>query len=99
MGIGKTKFLVCGFVYWIDMNADIENHINIYSTCLDFQQPQLKVKFIHHEIPGKLWEAIVVDKFSLNNKTYLCIVEYHSKFLVMKKATAPGTLDGLTSPL
>ena len=57
----------------------------IFSTCLDFQQTQLKVKIIHCEILGKLWEVIGVDMLTLNNKNYLYIVYYHSKFPVVKR--------------
>ena len=37
-------------------------------TCLDFQHTQPKEKIIHHDIPGKPWEVIGVDMFTLNNK-------------------------------
>ena len=46
---------------------------------------QLKEKIIHHEIPGKLWEIIGADMFTLNNMNYLCTVDYHRLFLVVKK--------------
>ena len=62
------------------MNLDIENLINFFSTCLDFQQTKLNEKLIHHEIPGKPWEVVGVNMFSLHNRNYLCIVDYHSKF-------------------
>ena len=93
MGIEETKILACKSVYWICMNADIENHITNCSTCLDFQQTQLKEKFIHHEIPGKLWEVLGADMFTLNNKNYLCIVDYHSKFPVIKKTEDLSTYN------
>ena len=64
----KTKLLACEFVYWIGMNADIENHMQNCSTCLDFQQTQPNRKLFHNDIPGKPWEMIGVNMFSLNNK-------------------------------
>ena len=45
-----------------------------------------KEKLIHHDILGKFWEVIGADKFTLNNINHLCIVDYHSKFLRVKKA-------------
>ena len=51
---------------------------------LEFQATQLKDNPIPHDIPGKMWETVGADIFMLNNKTYLCIVDYHSKFLVWK---------------
>ena len=51
-----------------------------------FQQTQPKDKMIHHDIPERPWDVIDVDMLTLNNKHYLCIVAYHSKFPVIKKA-------------
>ena len=85
MGIEKTKLLACESVYWIVTNADIENHIKNCSTCLDFQQSQPEEKPIHHDIPGKPREVIGMDMFTINNKNYLCIVDYHRKFTRVKK--------------
>ena len=57
--------------YWVNTNADIENIIKHCSTCLYFQQKQPKEQIIHHDVPGKLWEFIVIDMFPLYNKHYL----------------------------
>ena len=46
---------------------------------------QPKEKIIHHDIPLRPWEVLGVDILQLNNKKYLCIVDYHSKFLVIKR--------------
>ena len=40
----------------------------------------------HHKVSWRLLEVVGVDMFSLYNKTYICIVDYHSKFPVIKKA-------------
>ena len=37
VGIEKTGMLACKSIYWINMNADIEEAIKSYSTCLDHQ--------------------------------------------------------------
>ena len=86
MNIKKTKLLACKSVCWIGKNADIENYIKICSTCLDFQQIQPKEKYNHHDIPCKKWKVIGADMFTFDNKNYLCIVDYHTKFLIVKKA-------------
>ena len=44
----------------------------------------MKVKPIQHDIPGKQWESVGTDIFMLNNKTYLCIVDYHRKLPIIK---------------
>ena len=75
MGIEETKVLACESIYWVNINDDIEKHINNCTTCLTFQQAQLKDKIIHHDIPAKAWEVIGTDMFTLNNKHYLCVID------------------------
>ena len=50
---------------------------------LNFSQHSQRTK-LSHETPGSLWEPVGNDIFSINNKHYLCIVDYHSKFSVIK---------------
>ena len=72
-------------VYWVNINNDIEKHVKNCSMCLEFQQTQPKEKTTHHDILLRPWEALGVDVFQLSNKNYLCIIDYHSKFPVMKR--------------
>ena len=51
-----------------------------------FQQTQPKDKMIHHDILVRPWDIVGAGLFTLNNKHYLCIVDYHSKFPIIKKA-------------
>ena len=51
-----------------------------------FSVNSTKIKNSHHDIPGKPWVVGGVDMFALNNKNYLCIVDYYSKFLIVNKA-------------
>ena len=44
-----------------------------------------KDKIIHHDILIRPWDVIGADMFTLDNKQYLCIVDYHSKFPIIKK--------------
>ena len=64
------------------------------TTCLTFQQKQLKNKTICHNILIRPWDVIGADMFTLDNKQYICIVDYHSKFPIVKK-TKDLSADGL----
>ena len=46
-----------------------------------------------HGIPGRPWESVRAYIFSINNKNYLCIVDYHSKFLAIKLVTGFSTYN------
>ena len=41
---------------------------------------------IPHNIPVGPWDRIGFDMFTLNNKHYLCIIDFLSKFPIIKKA-------------
>ena len=61
MGIEKTYLLVCQYINWINMKADIEETIKNCPTCLVFQATLHKDKTMSHKISGKLWESVSAD--------------------------------------
>ena len=46
---------------------------------------------IYQDIPVRPWDVTGTDMFTLNNKHYLYIVDYHSKFSFFKKAEGLST--------
>ena len=50
-------------------------------------------KGLHYEILCRPWEVVGADVFMINNKTLLCIVDYHSKFPIVKKVKALSADD------
>ena len=63
--------------------------------CLDFQATQPKDRTLSHEIPGISWESVGANIFTIKNKHCLSIVDYHSKFPVMKQVEGLSA-DNLT---
>ena len=97
MGIKKTKLVTCKSVYCFDINTDIQKQIKRCNICLGFQQMQPKEKMIHHDIHLRPWKMLSADIFHFNNKNYLCIVDYHSKFPVIKKMEGLSTESLITT--
>ena len=50
-----------------------------------------KEKIIHHDVPLRPWEVIGADVFHFNNINCLCVVDYNSKFPIIRR------LRGLSS--
>ena len=50
---------------------------------MDFQHLQPKDNVIQHRVIGKPWEIVETDIFQINDKNYLCIVDYFSTFLII----------------
>ena len=74
MGIEKIKLQVHELVYWLNMNADIENTFKQCVICLDYQQNNHMEKIVH-ELPCKPRKVVGDDIFSINNNTILCILD------------------------
>ena len=91
MGIENTMLVTCQSVYWLTMNADIDNTKKHCATFLDYQHTYLHEKIKLHKLLTKPWEIVGAGIFSINNETSLCIVDYYSMFPVMKRA------DGLSA--
>ena len=76
MGIEKkkTRLLARESIYWINMNADIENTVINCSTCLGCQQMPPKEKCIPYKIQGKPWKMTGEDLFASNNGNFLFVL-------------------------
>ena len=85
IGIKKTKLLGCKLIHCIGYELGSQKPHKNCSTCLDFQQMQPKEKIIQHKFPAKPWKVIGTAMYNLHNRYYLYIVDYYSKFPVIKK--------------
>ena len=57
-------------------------------TCLEFPPAKPKIKkkdMLHHEVPSTLWTKLATDIFHFQGANYLVLVDYTSKFLVVKQ--------------
>ena len=46
-----------------------------------------------YKVPAKSREEVGAVIFMINNENFLCIVDYHSKFLVVKKVESMSAKD------
>ena len=67
------------------MNGNIEKAVKRCPTCLYYQVIQPKDKVMLHKKPGRPWDYVRADIFKINNKHYLCILDYHIKFPGIKQ--------------
>ena len=73
------------------MNSEIEDIIKKCPTCLTFRKRQSSEPIMNHPIPNQLWTKAAADSFSVYGHYYLLIIDYYSKFNVIK------TLNNLQS--
>ena len=67
-------------LYWPGMNAEITDFIQKCDTCMAYQSNQSKETLICQEVPSRLWEKIGTDIFTVDDKSYLCTVDYYSGY-------------------
>ena len=77
MGSKKMRLLVCESIYWVNMNANIENAVEALFG-LEYRNMQPQEKAALCEVPAKPWEVVGTGIFMVNNENLLCIVEYFS---------------------
>ena len=67
-------------VYWPGMNAKITDYIKKCKVCMSPQSNQTKEPLICHEPTSRPWEKVATDIFTLDDKNFLCTVDYYSGY-------------------
>ena len=72
-------------MYWIGINADIEDYTKRCQECIK-QSQTAKEPLQPHDIPEGPWRKLGMDYFNFNGNSYVLICDYFSKFPFMYKA-------------
>ncbi|KAI8487979.1 hypothetical protein Bbelb_344270 [Branchiostoma belcheri] len=84
MGEEKCKLRAKSAVYWIGMYKEIEKMVQTCRTCQKYQNSQQKEEMTPTETPSRPWKKVGADLFYLNQKWFLLVVDYYSKFRIVK---------------
>ena len=83
-GAEKCKLRAKGSVFWAN-NRDIDELVKTCSPCQRHQKLNAKEPLLLHDGPAKAWHTLGSDIFFWNQTDYLLVVDYYSKFPVVKK--------------
>ena len=72
-------------MYWIGINADIEDYTKRCQECIKRSQIA-KEPLQPHDIPEGPWRKLGMDYFNFNGNSYVLICDYFSKFPFLYKA-------------
>ena len=87
-GMDKCNMRMSNCCYWPNVNKETEEMIRNCPTCLEFTPTKPKTKkkdMLHHEIPSTPWTKLATDIFHFQGANYLVLVDYTSKFPVVKQ--------------
>lgn len=80
-GIVKTKQRARSTVYWPGLMSDIEDMVSKCTVCERFQNLNCKEPMIKHEIPEIPFNKIACDILEFENRSFLIVQDYFSKWL------------------
>ena len=84
MGIVKTKDRARTSFFWPNMNQEIEAHLSECCPCATFQEKQPKETLLNDPVSNVPWKSLVMDNFNFNGRHYLIVVDWFSKFIIVK---------------
>ena len=80
LGAEKCKRRAKEVLYWLGMNAQIEDVLNC-QTCCVYQRRNMKEPLLCHKVPSRPWAKVGADIFELQGNSYLVLVDYYSGFI------------------
>ena len=83
---GETKCLLFArqSVFWPGMSGDIRQMVKDCELCNKYQQAQPRLPTMQPDLPTRPWEKLGSDIFQFNDANYLIIVDYYSRFPVIR---------------
>ncbi|XP_028416269.1 uncharacterized protein K02A2.6-like [Dendronephthya gigantea] len=86
-GIEKTKQRVRQTVFWPRINNDIEDLVSKCSYCQELRNANPKEPMKPHVVPQYPWQVVGTDIFHWQDKDYLLVVDYYSRYWEVVKLT------------
>ena len=91
LGLNKCKLHTKDAVYWPGQNDQLEKLVLNCELCLKYSHSKCKQKpslSLGQEVPLYPWTKLVTDIFHFEGASYLLVVDYTSRFLVVHKLTS-----------
>lgn len=83
LGITKTELRAKNVMFWPQMNSQIVDVIAKCETCAVNASSNKKEPLLPHEVPKLPWQKVGIDIFFHDNKKFLLVVDYFSKYVEM----------------
>ncbi|XP_053374361.1 uncharacterized protein K02A2.6-like [Mercenaria mercenaria] len=85
MWVEKCRRRVADVMFWPGISADITNMVLNCSICLQHRNSNHREPLILTEVPDYPWQFIGTDLFTWENKSYLIVVDYYSRYFEVKE--------------
>ena len=88
-GIVKMKQIARNYVYWKNINSDIEKVVNECKECADVKKNPPKVQLHHWEDTSRPFQRIHIDYAEYQKENFLVIVDSYTKWIEAYHTKAP----------
>ena len=86
--IDKMQLRALKTVYWPGINKDILKCYQSCKTCIKYSKSQRNEPLQCHPTPELPWHTVATDLFETKNSKYLLIIDYYSRFPVLRKLSS-----------
>ena len=87
MGEEKSLLLARTTIYWPSYTEDIRQQVRNCESCQATRSSQQQENLNPHDVPAGPWKKIAMDYFDWDQKKYLLIADYYSRFPVLRSVT------------
>ena len=84
-GMERCKYRAQQSLYWLGMNAEIEDFVARCSYCLTYRNKQQSEHLIDHDIPQSSWIKVASDVFHLFGHHYVIVTDYYSGYIELER--------------
>lgn len=81
-GINRCRIRAQDSVWWPGISIDIGNMVKRCPNCIQ-EHINLKEPLMPSKLPTRPWKKICLDLFKINNRWYVALIDYYSKFIEM----------------
>ena len=85
MGMEKCILRAKQAVYWPNITSDIKQIVSQCNICQTHQKIQRKETLLPHDIAQYPWQKLGSDIFEYKGQKYVLIVDYYTKFPIVRK--------------
>ena len=86
MGVNKTLLWARQSIFWPGMTKDITQLISSCSACMKHASRNSSEPLINNIAATKSWQALSIDNFEWLGQKYLIILDYFSRFFIVKNS-------------
>jgi transposase InsO family protein len=95
LGIAKCRERACQAVWWPGLSAQLEQLVKNCRECCKNQKPSAE-PLCPSTLPDLPFQKVATDLFEWNNKPYLLVVDYYSRFVEIAKLSGSTATEVIT---